>query len=285
MEGSDNDPLIIRRGLSLDVDACSDALENLESNLEKGIGDFFSKIAVTWRGNAQSLQRRISIKGNGANVVVHCPEDLGPLLEAQGYSCFIRSKKALHFKIPKLIELAEAIEKGKRSLQLAVFVVTAKLMELYLASYNEFVLLSDSLGEIDALIGLAFITHSLGDMRFSRPIFTRADPARGLFHEIKLSKVWNPQLSLSDVQGLSSSRSIQPNDVHLGGLEPNAILLSGGNSAGKSTLLRSVCVAVIMAQIGCPVPCERAEICPVDRIMTRMGTSERLDSSSQSSCS
>jgi DNA mismatch repair protein MSH6 len=188
----------------------------------------------------------------------------------------MRSKKTLQFKVPRLIELAEAVEQGKRSLQQAVFVVTVKLMELYLALYNEFVLLSDSLGEMDALIGLALVTHAAGDdTRFTRPVLTRADPARGLFHEIKLSKVWNPQLSLPEVQGLTKNTSIQPNDVCLGGLEPNAMLLSGENSAGKSTLLRSVCVAVIMAQIGCYVPCERAELCPVDRIMTRMGASEK----------
>jgi DNA mismatch repair ATPase MutS len=276
MEGSDNDPLMIRRGLSLDVDAYSDALENLESILEKWKSEFFASMALIWRGSVQSLQKKILIKGSGVNTVVQCAEDLGPLLEAQGYSCLMRSKKTLQFKVPRLIELAEAVEQGKRSLQQAVFVVTVKLMELYLALYNEFVLLSDSLGEMDALIGLALVTHAAGDdTRFTRPVLTRADPARGLFHEIKLSKVWNPQLSLPEVQGLTKNTSIQPNDVCLGGLEPNAMLLSGENSAGKSTLLRSVCVAVIMAQIGCYVPCERAELCPVDRIMTRMGASEK----------
>eukprot|EP00890_Picochlorum_soloecismus_P003959 jgi/Picsp_1/4564/NSC_01934-R1_dna mismatch repair protein msh6 len=273
---------MIRRGLSLDVDESSDALENLESNFEKGISAFFAKMAQQTK---VKLQKKVSIKGNGASMVVHCPEDLGPLLEAQGYSCLMRSKKSLQFKVPELSELAEAVEEGKRSLQHAVFLVTAKLMELYLGLYNEFVLLSDSLGEIDALIGLAFVTHSPGDRkRFSGPILTRADPARGLFHEIKLSKVWNPQLSLPEVQGLSSNTLIQANDVCLGGLEPNAILLSGENSAGKSTLLRSVCIAVIMAQVGCHVPCERAEICPVDRIMTRVGARDRISAGESTFC-
>lgn len=40
---------------------------------------------------------------------------------------------------------------------------------------------------------------------------------------------------------------------------------------GKSTLLRSTCVAVIMAQLGCCVPASRAVLEPVDAIFTRIG--------------
>lgn len=40
---------------------------------------------------------------------------------------------------------------------------------------------------------------------------------------------------------------------------------------GKSTLLRSTCVAVIMAQLGCYVAAKRAVVEPVDAIFTRIG--------------
>jgi DNA mismatch repair protein MSH6 len=40
---------------------------------------------------------------------------------------------------------------------------------------------------------------------------------------------------------------------------------------GKSTLLRSTCVAVIMVQIGCYVAASRAVLEPVDAIFTRVG--------------
>ena len=36
-------------------------------------------------------------------------------------------------------------------------------------------------------------------------------------------------------------------------------------------MLRASCLAVIMAQLGCYVPCSRAELAPVDRIFTRIG--------------
>lgn len=45
---------------------------------------------------------------------------------------------------------------------------------------------------------------------------------------------------------------------------------------GKSTILRSACIAVIMAQIGCFVPAESCELTLVDRIFTRIGANDRI---------
>ena len=45
---------------------------------------------------------------------------------------------------------------------------------------------------------------------------------------------------------------------------------------GKSTLLRQVCVAVVLAQVGCFVPASMCELSPVDRIFTRIGASDRI---------
>ncbi|KAK1318580.1 DNA mismatch repair protein MSH6 [Acorus calamus] len=45
---------------------------------------------------------------------------------------------------------------------------------------------------------------------------------------------------------------------------------------GKSTLLRQVCLAVILAQLGADVPAESFELSPVDRIFVRMGARDHI---------
>ncbi len=45
---------------------------------------------------------------------------------------------------------------------------------------------------------------------------------------------------------------------------------------GKSTILRQNCLAAILAQIGCFVPCASLTMTPVDRIFTRLGASDRI---------
>ncbi|KAL5560992.1 hypothetical protein UlMin_030739 [Ulmus minor] len=71
--------------------------------------------------------------------------------------------------------------------------------------------------------------------------------------------------------------SFVPNDVSIGGSgNPSFILLTGPNMGGKSTLLRQVCLAVILAQVGADVPAERFELSPVDRIFVRMGAKDHI---------
>jgi hypothetical protein len=47
-----------------------------------------------------------------------------------------------------------------------------------------------------------------------------------------------------------ASGSFVPNDVRIGGGAPRLLLLTGPNMGGKSTLLRQVCLAAVLAQVG-----------------------------------
>lgn len=53
------------------------------------------------------------------------------------------------------------------------------------------------------------------------------------------------------------------NDVRLGGDAPAVLVVSGSNMSGKSTLLRSVGVAAVLAQAGAPVFAHRALLSPL----------------------
>jgi DNA mismatch repair ATPase MutS len=76
--------------------------------------------------------------------------------------------------------------------------------------------------------------------------------------------------------GASTRSAIVPNSLALGGSHAPALLLTGANMGGKSTLVRAACTAVIMAQLGCYVPCSAALLSPVDRVFTRIGAMDRI---------
>jgi len=67
-----------------------------------------------------------------------------------------------------------------------------------------------------------------------------------------------------------------PNETYLNRQDDTLLLLTGPNMSGKSTYMRQVALIVLMAQIGCFVPCDRAEIGICDQIFTRIGASDNL---------
>lgn len=76
--------------------------------------------------------------------------------------------------------------------------------------------------------------------------------------------------------GLVGGGAFVPNDIHLGGSEPLFMLLTGPNMGGKSTLLRQVCLAVLMAQIGACVPAASLSLTLTDGIYVRMGARDDI---------
>jgi len=80
------------------------------------------------------------------------------------------------------------------------------------------------------------------------------------------------------VESLQSGTLFVPNDTYLDAGETRLHIITGPNSAGKSTYLRQVALIVLLAQIGSFVPANSASIGLVDRIFTRVGAHDDLAS-------
>lgn len=104
----------------------------------------------------------------------------------------------------------------------------------------------DSISEFEALVSLAGFTyenpsHSFPDLCEGEPRFA----ARDLGHPL-----------------IPPDRCVR-NHVRLGG-EPQVMIVSGSNMSGKSTLLRSVGVAAVLAQAGAPVCASALRMSPLE---------------------
>ncbi|MGQ0618748.1 MAG: DNA mismatch repair protein MutS [Panacagrimonas sp.] len=121
--------------------------------------------------------------------------------------------------------------------------------------------MAQALAEIDVLANLAAVAQAL-DLR--RPELTQAPgiDIRGGRHLV--------------VERQSRAPFV-PNDLRLDE-QRRLLVITGPNMGGKSTYMRQAALIVLMAHAGSFVPASAARIGPIDRIFTRIGSSDDLAS-------
>ncbi|GMI97714.1 MUTS homolog 7, ARABIDOPSIS THALIANA MUTS HOMOLOG 7, MUTS HOMOLOG 6-2 [Hibiscus trionum] len=152
------------------------------------------------------------------------------------------------------------------------------LIELFIEKASQWSQVIHALNCIDVLRSFA-VTASLSSGTMARPVVLPQSKTITSNQEtggpiLKITGLWHPfALGESGVPPV-------PNNIFLGegvnGYHPRALLLTGPNMGGKSTLLRASCLAVILAQLGSFVPSETCVISLVDTIFTRLGATDRI---------
>lgn len=117
------------------------------------------------------------------------------------------------------------------------------------------------ISELDALLGFAQIAHQYN---YCRPEMNEGET-------LDIVNGRHPLVELID-----PNQQFIPNDTRLDCEDNQILVITGPNMAGKSTYLRQVALIVLMAQIGCFVPAESAQVGLVDRIFSRVGAQDHL---------
>jgi hypothetical protein len=134
-----------------------------------------------------------------------------------------------------------------------------------------------ALGEIEAITSLGTFTYERPDHTFPEvaPGAPRFD-AEGLGHPlITAAKRVRNDVSLAARSGAAKSDDAATGKSDDADVPPGmALLVTGSNMSGKSTLLRSMGIAAVMAQAGAPVCAERLRMSPL-----AVRTSIRIDDS------
>ena len=156
----------------------------------------------------------------------------------------------------ELILNAEA--KGQE-LEYTLFCTVRDEMKTYIRRVQQ---LAGILSELDVLLSFAEVSEK---HRFVRPEF----------HEGRALEIKNGRHPV--VEKMMDHSLYVPNSCKLTE-DANMLLITGPNMSGKSTFMRQVALTVVMAQIGCYVPCESAILPVTDQIFTRIGAADDLAS-------
>lgn len=166
---------------------------------------------------------------------------------------------AERFITPELKEketlILEAEEKSTE-LEYQLFLEIREEMKEHIPLFQK---LAEVISKIDILQSFAEVSEDNG---YTRPRFSK--------EKLSIKNGRHPV-----VEQVMKDGSFVPNDVFLDN-ENSILLITGPNMSGKSTYMRQLALTVVMAQVGCFVPCEEADLLIFDQIFTRIGAADDL---------
>mgnify|MGYP005775742613 CR=1 FL=1 len=187
---------------------------------------------------------------------------VGLLKEEYGYQRRQTLSNCERFITPELKEKENIIlgaEEKIINLEYQLFMQIREITKRYITRLQK---CASVLAEIDMLQAFSTVADLY---HYTRPKLV--DKA-----QIKLLESRHPVVE--QVMALTSTKYVA-NDIIMDE-DTSVLLITGPNMAGKSTYMRQLAIIVIMAQIGCFVPCKQAELPIFDKIFTRIGASDDL---------
>lgn len=124
-----------------------------------------------------------------------------------------------------------------------------------------------AIGEIDAYCAVAKLVNKYKNDALNKVTFVQFEEDSVKPH-LNIDKVWNP-LTIPQSGDRSKKFVIVPNSVELGKSDENChMMITGDNTIGKSTFMRSVCYAVWMGQVFGIAPATQISFTPFGYIFS-----------------
>lgn len=166
---------------------------------------------------------------------------------------------AERFITPALKEHEEIILTAEEKMKELEYQKFLEIVDHILESTGEIQQAAYSVAVVDCLVNFAEI--SLNGNYVKPEIITTG--------EIKITNGRHPVVEQYVETGAYIS-----NDVYLNSSDHQLLVITGPNMAGKSVYIRQVALLVLMAQMGCFIPAESAQISLVDKIFVRSGAAD-----------
>ncbi len=177
---------------------------------------------------------------------------------------FVRKQtlvNAERYIVPELKEFENKILGAKEKIQQLEYYLFDELRTLIRGQIQKLQQTARAIACTDVLTALATAAYKYNYVR----------PKLNNNGEIKITDGRHPV-----VERLLEKEIFVPNNTNLNNADERMIVITGPNMAGKSTYMRQVALLVLMTQIGSFIPARQADICPVDKIFTRVGASDDL---------
>ena len=276
------------RRLGEQLNLCESLRDRIEKEIQPDPPLLVNKGNVIAHGYSQELDDLRSISRNGKDYLLHIQQDesekTGITSLKVGFNnvfgYYLEVRNTFKDKVPETWIRKQTLAQAERYItpelkeyEEKILGADEKILDLEARLYSELIVAmqefipqiqinANLLAHIDCLLGFAKVSE---DNLYVRPEVDEGDV-------IDILQGRHPVI---ETQMPLGERYV-PNDVYLDTEKQQVMMITGPNMAGKSALLRQTALIVLLAQIGCFVPAERANIGLVDKILTREGASDNL---------
>jgi DNA mismatch repair protein MutS len=175
---------------------------------------------------------------------------------------------------PELVQVTSDMQRQKDRLQqvqheafLSVLVTMEEQFYDTMASVARFI------GSVDVLLCKAHIARQF---KYCKPTLATAAAAARTKSFVRAKQLRHPLIERLQSSSSSSTTTYVANDMDIGCDRQDGILLYGTNAVGKTSIIRALGMAVIMAQAGLFVPCSEFVFQPYTAIFSRILANDNL---------
>ncbi len=274
--------------LARELNLCEEIRNRIENEIKPDAPSLINKGGIICEGVNQELDELRRMSGSGKEYLIHIQQRES---EATGipslkisynnvFGYYIEVRNTHKDKVPEdwirkqtLTSAERYITQELKEYEEKILGAEEKILAIESRLFNELVQATTLhinamqrnatlLAQMDCLISFANVAK---ENKYIRPVL-------------------NDSLSLHIEEGrhpviekqLPPGEEYVTNTLNLDNEKEQIMIITGPNMAGKSALLRQTALITIMAQIGCFVPAQSAQIGIVDKVFTRVGASDNI---------
>lgn len=258
LEAAESGDFMVKPDFDDDLKALREELDSLERKCRGYLGKAAKDLGL----EADKTIKLESSRDLGFHFRITRKEE--PALRSRKSYIVIDTKQnGVRFRSPDLLSANSGYMDTRKAYEEAQQNIAKMIVEIAAGYADPMHQLSEVISHLDVLVGLAVAAAS-ASKPYVRPKIL--EKGSGI---LRMTGLRHPCVESQD------NVMFIPNDVDMEKGSSSCYIITGPNMGGKSTYIRSVALAVLMAQVGSFVPCDSAELSLVDAILTRIGAGDQ----------